>query len=81
MTALLVTAALMADLLTATPTRETNPLAAAILASGLGLAAKAAEAALVLAVVAIVRGSRPALAVLVSAIAIGAGTIGAWSNL
>ena len=83
MTAILVTAALMADLLTANGASEFNPIAKPIMDTQplLAIAIKLAEIVLVLAVIVISRRKYPHLATLVAVVAVAAGGLGAWSNL
>lgn len=78
---LLITLSMAADLLTANPTQERNPLAAAILTAGFAFPAKTALVALVVATVAVIRVRRPPLARLVAGVACVAGVVGTVSNL
>jgi hypothetical protein len=86
--AVLLTIAQLADLTTGYVERpegwigiERNPLAAALLANpALAIAAKLALLALVVSVVAIIRGTRPRAAIVVLGFGISAGIIGALSN-
>lgn len=82
MTALAVTLAMAADLLTANPASEFNPLGKALLLSGYAFPAKVALAAFVLAAVTLIQRWRPGpLAGLVAAVAVVAGVGGMLSNL
>lgn len=80
--AVLVTVAIYADLVSANLAGEFNPLARQLLADPrLAFAAKTAEIALILAVVAIGRRRHPRIASLVVVAGVAGGTLGALSNV